>query len=71
MMTASAMKPIIRRRGERRAEQPVPDLDADQRERDRRENHKRQQEAAELRDHQDVDGDDRTPNAAPMSRNVT
>ena len=45
--------------GKRRAEQPMPEHDADQSERDRREDHQRQLEAAELRDHQDIDADDR------------
>ena len=65
------MKPIIEVAVNGAREQPVSEHDADQRQRDRRQDHQRQLEAAELRHHQDVDPSIATPNAAPMSRNVT
>ncbi len=48
-----------RGRGERRAEQPVAEHDADEGEGDRRQNHERQLERAELGDDEDVDAEDR------------
>ena len=48
-----------RGRGERCAKQPMSEHDADQCERDRRQNNQRQLETAELRHHQDIDADDR------------
>ena len=61
MMPASAMKPIIEVAVKAALKQPVTEHDADQRQRHGNENHERQQERAELRDHQKVDTEDRHP----------
>ena len=53
--------------GERGAEQPVAEHDADQRERDRRQDHQREAEAAELRHQQHIDAEDRSRQAGAFA----